>query len=49
MAFARVAHTGDFDDAVLILIRDLVARFIEHWGRVPSLIEIKHELAGKES
>jgi hypothetical protein len=40
---------SSFDDAVLVLIRDLVVRFLEQWGRPPSLAELKAALGGKES
>lgn len=38
---------GDYDDAVITLIRDIVVRFLEQWGRPPSVLEIKGELSGK--
>lgn len=34
----------DFDDAVITAIRDVVVRFLEQWGRVPTCTEIKAEL-----
>ncbi len=40
-------NVSDFDDAVIVLIRDIVVRFIDMWGRVPSVLEIKAELSGK--
>lgn len=39
---------GDFDDAVIVLLRDIVVRFLEQWGRPPSVLEIKAELSGKK-
>lgn len=38
---------SDFDDAVIALIRDIVVRFLDQWGRVPSVADIKDALSGK--
>lgn len=38
-----------FEDAVIALIRDITVRFLEQWGRVPSVDEIKAAMGGKGS
>ncbi len=41
---ARVYQCGNWDDAVLILIRDLVVRYVEQWGRPPTVAQMKQAL-----
>jgi len=40
---------GAFDDAVITLIRDITVRFLDLWGRVPTVDEIKAAMGGKGS
>jgi hypothetical protein len=35
---------GNFDDARIVLIRNITLRLLELWGRPPTLEEIKAEL-----